>query len=204
MDVLAPLARAWYTRPVLDVARELLGTRIVREHAGERRIGRIVEVEAYAGPRDLASHARVGRTPRTAPMFGAAGHAYVYLVYGVHHCLNVVAHEAGEASAVLIRALEPIDGPSAATGLRVAAGPGLVGRWLPVDRGDSGLDLTSGQGMWLVAGERVDDADVLVGPRIGVAYAGPGWASLPWRLGVRGSRALSRPFPSRSDTDRTG
>jgi DNA-3-methyladenine glycosylase len=195
-DTLAPLPRAWYARPVIEVARDLLGACIVREDAGGWRMGRITEVEAYDGPHDRASHARAGRTPRTAPMFGAPGHAYVYLVYGVHHCLNVVAHEAGAASAVLIRALEPVDGSGPPSGPRAASGPGLVGRWLSVDRGCSGHDLTSGQGLWLTAGARVPDADVVTGPRIGVAYAGPAWSGLPWRFGVRGARALSRPFPA--------
>ena len=128
-------------------------------------------------------------------MFGEPGHAYVYLVYGVHHCLNVVAHLAGRASAVLIRSVEPL-APATPPGGRTASGPGLVGRWLSVDRSASGHDLTTGHGLWLSAGTRIPDADVLTGPRIGVAYAGPDWAPLPWRFGIRGSRALSRPFPS--------
>jgi DNA-3-methyladenine glycosylase len=192
---LAPIPRPWYARPVLEVARDLLGARVVRDDDLGRRVGRIVEVEAYDGPDDRASHARVGPTARTAPMFGEPGHAYVYLVYGMHHCLNVVAHPVGRASAVLIRAVEPQDGPGAASGARTAAGPGLVGRWLDIDRTCSGLDLTIGRSIWLAHGARLDDADVLTGPRIGVGYAGPDWATLPWRFGVRGSPALSRPFP---------
>jgi DNA-3-methyladenine glycosylase len=180
---------------VLEVARDLLGTLIVRDAAGDRRVGRIVEVEAYDGPHDRASHARAGLTPRTAPMFGAPGHAYVYLVYGVHHCLNVVAHPVGRASAVLIRALEPVVSSGGPPDARAAAGPGLVGRWLSVDRAASGLDLASGHGLWLAAGTPVPDAAVLTGPRVGVDYAGPDWAARPWRLGIRGSAALSRAFP---------
>ena len=200
-DALTPLPRAWYARPVLEVARDLLGTLVVRDAGGERRIGRIVEVEAYDGPHDRASHARAGLTPRTAPMFGAPGHAYVYLVYGVHHCLNVVAHPVGYASAVLIRALEPV-APAADARTRSASGPGLVGRWLSVDRATSGLDLTTGHALWLTAGARVPDADVSTGPRVGVAYAGPDWSGRPWRLGVRGSPALSRAFPRTTGTGR--
>jgi DNA-3-methyladenine glycosylase len=179
------------------VARQLLGTLIVREAAAGHRVGRIVEVEAYDGPHDQASHARVGVTARTAPMFGQPGHAYVYLVYGVHHCLNIVAHPDGAASAVLIRAIEPLEGFPPDAGPRLAAGPGLVGRALAIDRSCSGLDLTLGRGLWLAAGASVEDAAVAAGPRVGVAYAGPDWASLPWRLGVRGSAALSRRFPAR-------
>lgn len=193
---LSPLPRDWYARPVLDVARDLLGTHILREEADGPRVARIVEVEAYDGPDDRASHARVGPTARTAPMFGAPGHAYVYLVYGMHLCLNVVAHPEGRASAALIRAIEPLDEGGAAVGApRAAAGPGLVGRWLAVDRGWSGHDLTLGRGLWLAAGTPVAEADVLRGPRVGVAYAGADWASRPWRLGIRGSAALSRSFP---------
>ena len=195
-----PLPRSWYTRDVHAVARDVLGTLVVRDHAGLLLIGRIVEVEAYDGPHDRASHARVGRTARTAPMFGQPGHAYVYLVYGVHHCLNVVAHPEGQASAVLVRALEQVAGfPD--PGPRRASGPGLVGRALSLDRSLSGHDLTLGQGLWLAAGEPVADVDVLTGPRIGVAYAGPGWADRPWRSAVRGSAALSRPFPREHPTD---
>jgi DNA-3-methyladenine glycosylase len=168
---------------------------VVREHEGHRRIGRIVEVEAYDGPHDRASHARVGLTARTRPMFGPPGHAYVYLVYGVHHCLNIVAHPDGRASAVLVRALEPLVGFGDEAGARTAAGPGLVGRALSLDRSLSGHDLTVGRDLWLAAGDTVSDADVVTGPRVGVAYAGPDWAHQPWRLGVRGSPALSRPFP---------
>jgi DNA-3-methyladenine glycosylase len=179
---------------VLEVARDLLGTLIVREQHGQRRAGRIVEVEAYDGPHDRASHARVGLTARTAPMFGAPGHAYVYLVYGIHHCLNVVAHPDGGASAILIRAVEPLIGTPDALAPRAAAGPGLVGRWLPVDRACSGHDLTMQRGLWLTHGAPVAEGDVVRGRRIGVAYAGDPWTDLPWRLGVRGSPALSRPF----------
>lgn len=191
------IPRAWYARPVLEVARDLLGTLVVRDHPEGPRVGRIVEVEAYDGPHDQASHARVGPTPRTAPMFGAPGHAYVYLVYGVHHCLNVVAHPEGAASAVLVRAFEPVSGFPPGAGARVAAGPGLVGRALGVDRRDSGHDLTLGERLWLAHGTPVGDADVLQGPRVGVAYAGPDWASRPWRFGIRGSASLSRPFTRR-------
>lgn len=190
--------RTWYARPVLEVARDLLGMLLVRERDGARRLGRIVEVEAYDGPVDRASHARVGLTPRTAPMFGAPGHAYVYLVYGVHHCLNVVAHPAGHASAVLVRAIEPLVGFGPYVGPRVAAGPGLVGRALLLDRSLSGHDLTLGRDLWLAAGPAVEDRDVVAGPRVGVGYAGPEWATRPWRLGVRASGALSRPFARHS------
>jgi DNA-3-methyladenine glycosylase len=195
-----PLPRSWYTRDVHAVARDLLGTLVVRELAGRLLIGRIVEVEAYDGPHDRASHARVGLTARTAPMFGQPGHAYVYLVYGVHHCLNVVAHPEKRASAVLVRAFEPLAGFPGG-GERQASGPGLVGRALSLDRGLSGHDLTLGRELWLAEGRAVADGEVVTGPRIGVGYAGPGWAERPWRSAVRSSSALSRPFPRTGTTE---
>ncbi len=201
-----PLARDWYARPVLTVARDLLGAIVVRETTGpgaSATTWRIVEVEAYDGPWDRASHARAGRTVRTAPMFGPPGHAYVYLVYGMHHCLNVVAHVDGAASAVLIRALEPLGAePATQADSRIAAGPGLVGRALSLDRSLSGHDLTCADRLWLTTGTPVSDTQVLRGPRIGVGYAGPDWAHRPWRFGIRGSGALSRPLPPTAVADR--
>src|SRR3954463_6352376 len=103
-----PLPRDFYDRPADVVARELLGALLLRRTGDRLRIGRIVETEAYLGPHDLAAHSARGRTPRTEVMFGPPGHAYVYLIYGIHHCLNVVTEAEGHAAAVLIRALEPI------------------------------------------------------------------------------------------------
>jgi DNA-3-methyladenine glycosylase len=191
--------------PAPDIAPRLLGLLVVRDDERGRRIGRIVETEAYAGPSDRASHSRVGRTPRTAPMFGPPGHAYVYLVYGVHHCLNVVCGPDGTAAAVLIRALEPVAGLSlmrevrgrpAVHDARLAGGPGLVCAALGIDRAMSGLDLVTDDGLWLA----MDDGSsthrpVRRGPRVGVAYAGEPWVSRPWRFGLADSRSLSRAFP---------
>lgn len=163
-----------------------------------------MEVEAYDGPADRASHARAGRTARTAPMFGPPGHAYVYLVYGLHHCINVVTRAADEAGAVLLRAAAPIAGIGlmrARRGAphepdeRLAAGPGRLGAAFAIDRALSGADLTAGALRLLPAttldGAR-DRAAIGAGPRIGVAYAGEPWASLPWRFFVEGDRSVSR------------
>src|SRR5579862_6146509 len=129
------ITRGFYARDTLTVARELIGIYLVREDRGTRRVGRIVETEAYQGPEDLAAHSSKGRTPRTEVMFGPPGHAYVYFVYGLHHCLNFVTRPEGEPQAVLVRALEP--GP----GLGRASGPGLVCRALEIDRSLNGLPL---------------------------------------------------------------
>jgi DNA-3-methyladenine glycosylase len=170
--------------------------------------GIIVEAEAYAGPADRASHSRAGRTRRTEPMFGAAGHAYVYLVYGLHSCLNVVSEGEGTAGAVLLRALEPYLGIETMRRRRgrpqdpderLCAGPARLCQALSIDRGLDSHDLTVAGQLWIadpdaVARTRIAAAGVVAGPRVGVEYAGPDWASRPWRFGVRGHPALSRPF----------
>jgi DNA-3-methyladenine glycosylase len=207
----------FYDRPVLEVARDLLGMVLVREQeddspAGEklpelsprggRLSGRIVEVEAYDGMLDLACHASKGRTERTEPMFGEAGRAYIYMVYGMHHCLNVVTGPAGHPAAVLLRALEPLEGRdrmARGTGgrippARIAGGPGRLTRALGIDLSLNRADLCAPGDLFIEAGEAVPAGMVVRGPRIGVDYAGA-WARKPWRFGVRGSTALSRPFP---------
>jgi DNA-3-methyladenine glycosylase len=191
--LLPPLPRAFYDRPALTVARDPLGTVLVHEVGGVRRAGTIVEVEAYLGVRDLASHASKGRTARTDVMFGPPGHAYVYLIYGMHHCLNVVCDRDGRASAVLLRALAPIAGIP--PGLRTD-GPGRLTRALGITRAHNRLDLCGGQ-LFVAAGRAVPPAAVARGPRIGVEYAGD-WAAKPYRFWVRGSQHVSRP---RHETD---
>ena len=208
------LPAAFYDRPVHEVARDLLGMVLVRvpergpgpggrsagaAGRGERLSGRIVEVEAYDGMEDLACHASKGRTARTEPMFGEAGRAYIYLVYGVHCCLNVVTGPAGHPAAVLIRALEPLQGrermvAGGAPPARIASGPGRLTRALRIGLSLNRADLRAPGGLFIEAGDPVPDEEILRGPRIGVEYAGP-WARKLWRLGVRGSAALSRPFP---------
>src|SRR5262249_29292363 len=152
----------------------------------------IVEVEAYDGPDDLACHASKGRTRRTEVMFGEAGHAYVYLVYGMHHCLNVVTGPVGYPAAGLIPAGETGGGikmmgaAGASPPERVASGPGRLTRALRIDLSLDGADLCSGAGLFLEAGEPLAKGRVVSGPRIGVDYAGP-WKEKPWRLGVQAS-----------------
>jgi DNA-3-methyladenine glycosylase len=202
-DVLAPLKaleRSFFARPTIDVARDLLGVWVVRSTADGLSGGPIVETEAYGGPEDMASHSRAGLTRRTTPMFGEVGHAYVYLVYGMHECLNVVAYKDAAAGAVLIRAIAPLLGvdeirrrrgrPTDPTD-RFCSGPAKVCQGLAVDRSLNGHDLTLGEGLWLAraAGEPV--ADIATGPRVGVTYAGE-WAARPWRFWLAGNRAVSR------------
>jgi DNA-3-methyladenine glycosylase len=197
---LEPLPRTFFKRPVLRVARDLLGALLVRD-LGRRRLltGRIVEVEAYAGVRDRASHAFRGRTPRTEVMFGEPGRAYVYFIYGMHCCLNAVTGAEGTASAVLIRALAPVGGepymnPGRSPVGRIASGPGRLTRAFGIDRTLNRADLTAPGPLYIARGEPVAARGIVRGERIGVDYAGA-WARKPWRFGVRGEPALSRPFP---------
>ena len=161
-NVLGP---EFFDRDTVTVARDLLGKVLVREVNGERMWGRLIEVEAYLGPDDLAAHSRGGRrTPRTEVMFGAAGNAYVYFTYGMHWCLNFVTREEGVPQAVLVRALEP--GP----GVGRCAGPGLVTRALSIDRALNGVALQPHE-LYVV-----DDDEprrrIFVTPRIGVQGTG--------------------------------
>jgi len=189
------LSRDFFARHVLDVARELIGRRLVFERRGREVAGRIVEVEAYRGPHDPASHAFRGPTERSAIMFGPPGHTYVYLSYGMHHCLNVVTEPEGEAAAVLIRALEPTDGIASMRRRRgnmaverLARGPGCVTRALGLDLRHNGLDLASGP-LWIDARPACAPGRTLSGPRIGIRAA----VDRPWRFVLEGSPAVSGP-----------
>lgn len=169
------LPRSFYARETLTVARELLGLHLVHFVAGRRRVGRIVETEAYRGPKDLAAHSSRGRTKRTEVMFGPPGHAYVYLIYGVWDCFNVVTATDGVPHAVLIRALEPVSGTDGGT-----HGPGLLCRAMGIDRSLHGADLTDGE-LWLEKPGDWRKPRIARATRIGVDYAGA-WAKKPWRF----------------------
>lgn len=172
------LPRAYFEQDTLHVARGLLGKRLVRRTDGTSLDGRIVEVEAYVGFKDRASHASRGRTARTEVMFGPAGVAYVYLVYGMHHCFNIVTEREGYPAAVLVRAVEH------ATGL--IDGPGRVCRLFRIDRTLNGADLTRRRDLWVEdSGDLVSKNEIARLPRIGVDYAGE-WAAKPWRFRLRG------------------
>jgi len=192
--------RALFERSTLAVARALIGMHLVHDDGRTRRAGRIVETEAYLGPRDLAAHSARGRTARTAVMFGPPGRAYVYFIYGFWNCLNVVTGRSGVPHAVLLRALEPLGGLTART-----SGPGLLCRALDIDRRLNGVDLL-GNVLWLEeppAGAA--RARIARATRIGVDYAGE-WAQRPWRFFDRDSpyvstaRARRRAAPQTPDT----
>jgi len=198
------LPREFFGRPAVDVARELIGAVLVDDRQEVPVAARLVEVEAYDGPEDRASHARAGETARTGPMFGPPGRAYVFLVYGLHHCLNVVTGPTGEAGAVLLRAAAPVAGIEVMRerrgrphepDWRLAAGPGRLGAAFAVDRSLNGCELTTGRLRLLpadVLGPRGGEGSIVAGPRVGVAYAGEPWASLPWRFHLRGDPSVSR------------
>ena len=195
------LGRDFCTRvDTLLVARELLGKVLVVPDAGGRRVsGRVVEAEAYVGTEDRASHAYGGRrTARTETMYAPGGAAYVYLVYGLHHQFNVVTGAAGSPDAVLVRALEPVEGVELMRRRRgvkddraLTSGPGKLCRALSIDRTFDGADLTAGR-VWLEDdGFRAEPAEVAAGPRVGVAYAAED-ALRPYRFWLRGSVFVSR------------
>jgi DNA-3-methyladenine glycosylase len=181
------LGRDFFDRPTLKVARDLLNGVVVHvDPEGVERRARIVETEAYVGEGDLACHASKGRTPRNRVMFGPPGHAYLYLIYGMHWCFNVVTREEGRPEAVLVRAALPLlhcDGH--------LSGPGAFCRAMYLDGRRYGTDLT-GDELWMEPRDR--RPKVVAGPRVNVDYAGA-WALKPWRFAVQGERAVSRPRP---------
>ncbi|SIN72361.1 DNA-3-methyladenine glycosylase [Singulisphaera sp. GP187] len=179
------LPRTFYDRNTETVAKELLGMHLVHRVDGQPRIGRIVETEAYLGPHDLAAHTSRGRTARTEVMFGPPGYAYVYLIYGIYHCLNAVTEAAGHGSAVLFRALEPIENLEGGT-----KGPGLLCRAMGIDRRLYGHDLTSDD-FFIAAPERSEPFEIVKRPRVGVDYAGE-WAGRPLRFYIQGNAFISR------------
>ena len=184
------LPASFYRRPALTVARDLLGRTLCRRiDDGSVLRGLLVEVEAYVGPNDRASHAFRGRTERNRWMFEPGGLAYVYLVYGMHHCLNIVTGTKGHPAAVLLRAAESPDGSS-------ASGPGRLTRAFQVDRGLDGSSFLSGP-LWLEMGEPVAKRDIRRTPRIGVDYAGA-WAARPYRFLIASHPAVSGPRALRS------
>ena len=176
-SVVSPLPREFYARPAIVVARALLGRVLVHVDQGVRRAGRIVETEAYVGPHDLACHASKGRTARTEPMFGPPGYAYVYLIYGMYDCFNVVCAREGYPAAVLVRALAPLEGCLGDTD-----GPGKLCRALQITvRADNRADLCGASTTFIEPGVPLSPRAIVRGPRIGVGYAGV-WSERPLRF----------------------
>lgn len=180
-----PLDRAFYNRETTIVAKELLGQNLVHYVQGVARIGKIVEVEAYLGQHDLACHTSKGLTKRTATMFGPPGFAYVYLIYGMYHCFNVVTESAGIGSAVLIRALEPVANVTLRT-----CGPGLLCKAMSIDKTINGLDLL-GSELFITQGLNEHPITIVETPRIGVPYAQE-WAHELLRFYIQGNTYISK------------
>lgn len=179
------LPRQFYSRNTVQVAEDLLGSLLVHRTDGVCRIAKIVEVEAYIGAHDLAAHSSKGITKRTQVMFGPPGFAYVYLIYGMHHCMNVVTESEGHGCAVLIRALEPVRNVIGNT-----RGPGLLCNAMGIDRRLNAHDLESDD--FFIAARTADESFAIVRrPRIGVAYAGE-WAAQPLRFYIEGSGFISK------------
>jgi DNA-3-methyladenine glycosylase len=185
------LTRDFYTRGVLTVARELIGMHLVHNDGKTERIGRIVETEAYRGPADLAAHSARGRTARTNVLYGPPGHAYVYLIYGIWNCLNLVTSPEGTPHAVLLRALAPVQNLD-----EPCWGPGLLCRAMRIDRRLNTEDLC-GNTLWLERpGHTAGAPRISRSTRIGVDYAGD-WALRPWRFFDRDSPYVSTVSPRR-------
>jgi DNA-3-methyladenine glycosylase len=184
------LKRSFYLRPTIEVARALLGKIVVHGNAS----GRIVETEAYLGTGDLAAHAASGPTPRNRVIFGAPGHAYVYFIYGMYDCLNIVAEPEGVAGCVLIRAIEPLDGigemrarrPAAKRIEDLANGPGKLTRALGITLRHNGCDVT--RGPIVVCDGPAGRFEIAVSPRIGITKS----AELPLRFFIKGNPCVSR------------
>lgn len=197
------LPREFFARDSLTVARDLLGARLVRILDGQRLSGTIVECEAYIGQGDTACHASRGRTSRTEVMFGPPGFAYVYFTYGMHWMLNVVTEEEGFPAAVLLRAIQPVEGIQTMRTLRqtkgnprtdreLTSGPARLTQALAIDKTLNGADLVAGDGLWLESEGRFPDDSVERGPRIGINYAAEKDQLAPWRFWVRGNPYVSR------------
>lgn len=179
------LPRAFYDRDTILVAKELLGKFLIHKSDGIERIGKIVEVEAYLGEHDLAAHSSKGKTERTKIMFGPPGHTYVYFIYGMYFCMNVVTERDGHASAVLLRALEPVKNISEKT-----SGPGLLCRAMKIDKQLNGHDLLSDD--FYIAKEKSSEKfSIVKRPRIGVDYA-KHWAKRHLRFYIKGNPFVSR------------
>ncbi len=179
------LPRAFYDRKAEAVAKALLGKYLVHIHNGIEQVGRIVETEAYVGQHDLAAHSCRGVTPRNRVMFGPPGHVYVYLIYGIYHCMNIVTEEEGKASAVLLRALEPVQNVESRT-----QGPGLLTKAMGIDKRLHESDILSDH-LFIADAPAVPPRQIIKKPRIGVDYAGE-WAQKLLRFYIKDNPFISK------------
>lgn len=192
------LSRSFFKRPTLIVARDLLGKYLVVKRGSTVVSGMIVETEAYVGKDDLACHASKGRTPRTETLYAHAGTVYVYLIYGMYHCLNIVTESKDFPSAVLLRAVQPVDGIALMEKRRktkqataLASGPGKICQAFEITKRMNG-ETISGDELWIEdRGVSVRDDDIAAVPRVGVDYAGA-CKEYPWRLYIKNNAYISR------------
>jgi len=184
--------RDFFTRQTETVARELLGAWFVNKVRGRRYLARIVETEAYLGPEDPACHTAKGRSERNAPMWRGGGFLYVYMIYGMHHCANIVTREAGAGEAVLIRAAALLDDPAS----RLLSGPGKFSAAFTLTREQSGMDLVE-HAQFAIHPDPVSKREIAAAPRIGVDYAGDA-AQWPLRFFIAGHPAVSKPMAKKT------
>lgn len=183
------LARKFYTQPTLKVAKQMLGKYLVRKIGRKKLIGKIVEIEAYIGPEDKASHAFGGkRTERNKAEWLIGGHIYIYLVYGMYWQLNISTGKEGQPECVLIRALEPI---LATYEVANTNGPGKLCKWLELNKSFYGEDLTKSKRIWLEQGKKIKPSQIIASRRIGIDYAQE-WAKKPWRFYIKGNKFVSK------------
>jgi len=182
------LGRAFFTQPTLKVAQKLLGKTLIRIWRGKRLSGKIVETEAYIGPKDKASHAYLGKkTPRNRAEFMIGGHIYIYLVYGMYWQLNFSTETKGKPTCVLIRALEPLEGINEPTD-----GPGKLCRALRLNKSFYGEDLCRSSRIWLEDGPEIPSNKIVRAARVGIDYAGPYWSKIPWRFYIKDNKFVSK------------
>lgn len=182
------LGRGFFVQPTIKVCRDILGKYIVRKWRGKEIIGRIVEVEAYIGPEDKASHAFDGKiTKRNVAEYMIGGYVYIYLVYGMYWQFNISTGKAGHPECILIRAVEPVQGLRDKEG----AGPGKFCRVFRLDKSFYGEDVTKSKRLWLEDWGEPLKEKIIASPRIGIDYAGPIWAKKPWRFYLKGNKYVS-------------
>ncbi len=194
-----PLSLSFFAGNTVTVAREMLGKKLVRQLNGATLSGTVVETEAYLGQSDSASHAFKGHTPRTATLFGPPGLAYVYFIYGMHYMLNAVTENESVGAAVLIRAIDPVDGLEQMKRLRgkgsnnLCNGPARLCQAFGIDKSFNQWDLTAGDRLWFEDYTPVAEEKIATGPRVRINYATPEDRDAPLRFWLKGNRHVSKP-----------